>query len=372
VERGSRTTGRATPDGRVGSGNGSGSQTDSFQIAVPLDALNRRIVAALQISPRATWRQIAAAVDSTETTVKRRAERMIESGTVRVTLMEAALPGFPVLLQLNCELSRGMEVAHALADRDDIRFVALVTGPTDVVAEMIVASNQRLADIIINELPAISGILATTTETVLRTFKTSYDWASDLLGGRASLLTPAVDPYQQVSSAAGHDEVSRRLVAELRRDGRLSYTDLAQRCGITESIARYRLKHLLTRGGVRPVTLIDPHLLGFDTEMLLWLRVELVRREEVAAALSARREVRYVSVTSGYSDMVCEVILHSQADVYDFSTEVLAKLPGVQHVNMASELLTLKRAYARLDGTLAVLAPERTVMVEGRREHVRQ
>jgi hypothetical protein len=35
--------------------------------------------------------------------------------------------------------------------------------------------------------------------------------------------------------------------------------------------------------------------------------------------------------------------------VYEFTTRVLGKLPGIQHVNMASELLTLKRAYLRVD-----------------------
>jgi DNA-binding Lrp family transcriptional regulator len=322
----------------------------------PLDALNQRIVAALQISPRATWRQIAAAVDSSETTVKRRAERMLEAGILRITLMEAAVPGFPVLLQLNCELSRGMDVARALAARDDIRFVSLVTGQVDVVAEMIVPSNRRLAEIIITELPTIPGILGTTTETVLRTFKTSYDWSSDVLGPGTTLLEPPVDPFQRAPRAVVQDHISRRIIAALRENGRLSYTELAARSGITESTARYRTEQLLEGGVVQPVTLVNPHLLDFDFELLLWLRVDLVKREEIAAALIARREVRYLSVTSGYSDMVCEVILRSQADVYDFSSEVLGTLPAIRHVNMASELLTLKRAYMRLDEAFAGMA----------------
>lgn len=316
-----------------------------------LDDLNRKIAAALQISPRATWRQIAAAVGSTETTVKRRAERMLGAGILRVTLMEAAVSGFPVLIQFNCQHSHGFEVARALSMRGDVRFVALVTGRLDVVAEMIVPSNRRLAEIVAVELPRIPGIVSTTTETVLRTFKTSYDWSSEILGNAEPLLHHPVPPYQDRPRTAHHDRTSHQMISAMKENGRISYVELAQRCGITESVARYRADQLLASGAVQPVTLVQPCLLDFDIEMLLWLRVNLSERESVAAALAARREVRYLSVTSGYSDMVCEVILRSQADVYDFSSQVLAKLPAITNVNMASELLTFKRAYMHSDET---------------------
>jgi len=51
-----------------------------------LDALDRQIAGALQLNGRAAWRDIALAVDSTETTVARRAQRLIDSGMVRVAM----------------------------------------------------------------------------------------------------------------------------------------------------------------------------------------------------------------------------------------------------------------------------------------------
>lgn len=333
--------------------------------ATQLDALNRRIAAALQISPRATWRRIATAVGSTETTVKRRAERMLEAGTLRVTLMEVAITGFPVLIQFNCQLSHGLGVARALSQREDVRFVTLVTGRWDVVAELIVPSNRRLAEIVAIELPQIPGIISTSTEAVLRTFKTSYDWSSDILGDAATLLRRTSVPYPDRPRTVNHDETSRRMISVLKQNGRISYVELAQQCGITESAARYRADQLLASGTVQPVTLVQPSLLDFDVELLLWLRVDLSAREDVAIALAARREVRYLSVTSGNSDMVCEVILRSQADVYDFSSRVLAKLIAIRNVNMASELLTFKRAYMHLDETVAGEAASGMCVVSG-------
>lgn len=325
---------------------GQDSESSTRSALAPLD---RRIVAALQVNPRATWRQIAAIVGRSEATVKRHTERLIKTGAVHITTFsDWVSPGFPVLVQFGCSFSCAPHVANRLAERDDVRFVSLVTGPFDVVAEMIVPSNRRLTEIFLRELPEIPGITTTTTETVLRTFKRSYDWSWDLLGPASLELDLPSQVPDGGRTPVALDRISLQILEALKEDGRASYAALASRCGISESMARYRVDQLTSKAGVRIVTIVDPQLLGYDVQLFLWLRVDLARREEVAEALAARREVRYVSATSGYSDLVCEVILGSQDDVYDFSTQVLGNLPGIDQVNMATELMTVKRGYLRM------------------------
>lgn len=321
-----------------------------LQAMPALDQLDRQIAAALQVSPRATWRHIAAAVESSEATVKRRAERLFRAGVIRTTVArDAVAPEIYVLMQFACDLSRGSEVAQALARRADTRFVALVTGPFDVVAEVVAPSSRELARVILEELAGIPGITRTTTETILRNFKTSYDWSHDLLGTRGAGLASMPPGGNGSTDPATLDDIDQSLIQRLTEDGRASYADLAARCGITESMARRRVEHLFTRAGFLPITLVDPGLLGYNVELLLWLRVDLAQLEQVAAALVGRREVRYISATSGYSDLACELIMRSQHDLYDFMTHVLGKLPGIRQVDMASELVTLKRAYVRVE-----------------------
>ena len=315
-----------------------------------LDALDRQIVAALQKNPRASWRQITTMVEGSGSTVQRRGERLIEMGVVHVTAFsERVSPGFAVLVQFTCDFTYGLEIAYQLAERDDVRFVSFVTGPFDVVAELIVPSHRRLTEIVLRELPKIPGIRATSTETVLRIFKRSYDWSRDLLGSARETLAPARERDYHKGEPVALDEISLRILEALKADGRAGYAALAARCGISESMARYRVDQLLTKAGIRIVTLIDPHLLGYDTQLLVWLRVDLARREEAAAMLAAHPAVRFVAATSGYSDLVCEAYLRSQEEVYDFSVQLLGNLPGVAQVNMATELLTVKRGYLRVD-----------------------
>src|SRR5262245_21746681 len=314
-----------------------------------LSELDRRIVAALQIDARASWRWIAEIVDSSESTVARRARALAAAGAFRsVAMLDPIRVGLgnPVLVQLRCQPRRGRAVARQLADHPDVRFVTLVTGPFDVVAELIVPSKRRLMSFLFDELASIEGITDTSTETVLRNFKTSYDWSRNLLG----MALPARASHEsQGGSLVELDDIDRRLADRLRENGRSGFPELAEALGITESMARRRVDALVSSGALLPITLIDPGLLGFEIELTMWLHVDLSRLEEAARALVAVPGVRYLSATSGYSDLVGEVILRSHEELYTFRTQVLGALPGLRRADLALELQTLKRAYLRLD-----------------------
>jgi DNA-binding Lrp family transcriptional regulator len=317
-------------------------------------SLDHRIAVALQVSGRASWREIARMIGASESTVARRAKALLTSGVMRTTLLADPLRcgfGYPVLVQLACLPDQASDVARTLAARPDVRFVSLVTGHFDVVAELIVASRRHLASVLVDDVLRIRGVRRTTTESVIRNFKLAYDWSRELLGSDVELEPSSSGP----GGVGGEprpfalDQVDLALLGELREDGRRSYPQLAASCHVSESAARRRVEALTAAGCLRPVTLVDPGFLGYDVEVFVWLQLELGRLEQVAAALVERPEVRYASATSGYSDMVAEVILRSQDDLYRFRTQVLGSLAGIRSADMAVELRTLKRAYLRLD-----------------------
>jgi DNA-binding Lrp family transcriptional regulator len=315
-----------------------------------MDDLDRRIAVALQGNGRASWQQVARVVESSESTVARRAHRMFEAGLLRVAAISDPVRcgfGYPVLVQLRCEVGEEMRVAHALADRSDVRFVALVTGSFDIVMELIVPSRRYLAGVLLEELPKVGGIEDTTTETVLRNFKMTYDWSRELLGADGGQLEePVVD--RDGSNGSGLDGVDLQLYELLAEDGRRSFSDLASLVGMSESVVRRRVERLRASGCLRFATLVEPYLLGYDVECICWVHVDLSRLEETARTLAEHREVRYLSATIGYSDLICELILRSQDELYEFSTQTLGGLSGVRGVDIGLELRTIKRAYLRM------------------------
>jgi DNA-binding Lrp family transcriptional regulator len=314
-------------------------------------SLDQRIVAALQVSGRATWREIARLAGTSESTVARRGRALMAAGVIRTTALADPMRcgfGYPVLVQLTCAPNRSAEVGATLQDRPDVRMLALVTGRFDIVAELIVSSSRHLARILLEDLPRVPGILSTTTESVVRNFKLAYDWSAGLLGPGVELPEDPLDVSEPVKPVA-LDRVDLGIIDELREDGRRSYPELAAALGISESASRRRVEALIANRCLRPVTLVDPGFLGFDVEVLVWLQVELGRLEHVAGALIRRPEVRYASATSGYSDLVAEVILRSQDDLYRFQTETLGSLRAIRSAEVALELRALKRAYLSID-----------------------
>jgi DNA-binding Lrp family transcriptional regulator len=231
-----------------------------------------------------------------------------------------------------------------------VRFLALVTSTFDIILELIVPSRARLARVLVDEFSAIEGITNTTTDAVMRTFKTSYDWSRELLDAQG--IDPAfgaeLRSRPDASSPITLDETDMQLIQLLREDGRRTYAELAQAVATSESMVRRRVSALVEQGALNFATLVAPRALGFEIEAFVLLRVNLGELEQIAAELAARREVRYLSATSGFGDLACEVILRSPDDLYDFTTRVLGGLAGVQRAVISHELVTVKRAYMEL------------------------
>jgi len=90
-----------------------------------MDELDRRIAIALQVNGRASWLQVARVVGSSESTVARRAQQMIDAGRIPVIAIAEPVQcglGYPVLVQLKCVVGAASRTAYALADRPDVRF----------------------------------------------------------------------------------------------------------------------------------------------------------------------------------------------------------------------------------------------------------
>ena len=113
-------------------------------------------------------------------------------------------------------------------------------------------------------------------------------------------------------------------------------------------MTRRLVDSLRARGCLRFAKLVQLYRLGHEVECFCWVRVDLSRLEQAATILANQREVRYLSATIGYSDLICEAILRTQEDLYNFSTRTLGQLPGVRGADVGIELQTVKRAYLRM------------------------
>jgi DNA-binding Lrp family transcriptional regulator len=326
-----------------------------------LDTLDRMFVACLQANGRASWSTIAMVSGASETTVARRVQQMTDSGILRIVGVLDAFRtglGMPMLVRISCTPGMADLVADAIAARDDVRFVTTITGVADCVAEFIVPDRSALHRVLTYELSAVEGVRSSDSLVVLRTFRAAQQWDPRLLDREsiARLQSHEVVPFEDgtLTAVAELDEVDHAIARAFGEDGRMPYRDVAARVGVSETTVARRVDSLISTGCLHFRTLIAPALLGYETEVMLWLTVDARHLDRVGRRLAEEPSVRYLVATAGSYHLAGRVALSRHQDLYGLLTEKIGSLPGVRDVDVTFELQTLKRSWVL--GTDPVLA----------------
>ncbi|MEV0088068.1 Lrp/AsnC family transcriptional regulator [Saccharopolyspora sp. NPDC050642] len=324
-----------------------------------LDDLDRRIVAALQVNGRASWTDIAGVVGTSVTTVARRAQQLLADGIVRITTLTRLQQGGDgdlFLVRVSCAAGQQLVTAAALADRPDVRFLAVLTGEHDLIVEIQVPNGAGLHALLVEELQGIPWVRDSVADLVLHTYKIGQDWSRQLLGSASVLSEPRTLHLCEDSHL---DELDGWIVALLHENGRAGFQSLAKQLGVNESTVRRRCEALFRQGCVETVTLVPAAALGYEAEVLLFVSVEPSKLEAVAARLSEHRGVRFVAALLGQYSLVCEVIMPTTADLYRFVTGTLGRIDGVRSWQANVEALTVKRGFVVVPWAQAALAKAR-------------
>lgn len=309
-----------------------------------VDEVDRAIVAALQVDGRAPWHAVARVVGASEATVKRRAARLEEAGLLRVIGVVDVLRcglGVPVLMRVRCRPGASVEVAGQIAARAEARFVCVVTGTADCVAELVVPGPRDFVRVLVADLRLLDGVLETETLAVMRTFISNHDWDPTGLGSGALPFEEQIweNPPERL------DELERAIIEALGDSGRMSYAELARRVGSSEATARRRVDSLVRRGCLRFRTLAEPYVLGFGTELMLWVDVDPARLDGAGQQLAAHPGTKYLSATTGRYNLAGQIVLRHYGELYRYTTDVVGALPGVRSADVTLQIDTLKRAW---------------------------
>jgi DNA-binding Lrp family transcriptional regulator len=314
-------------------------------MAGELDDLQRRIVAALQVDGRASWRKIAAVLGEPERSVARRGSELLDSGTVGIVGIRPQATH--VVVRVNCVPGTARVAVEALARRPDSSFSYSVTGVADGVAELLVEPD-RLKDILALEIPAIAGISGTQTYPVLKYFRTIRSWRIECLSKAQMKALQA--PYSlEDRMPAGSLPLSsqdRAMLAVLAEDGRASYELIARRAGVSESTSRRRVEWLLFNHAIQIRAVVEPAVLGLPVEALLWIRAAPGQVDKIGEALNREVCVRYAAAITGEYQILADVTVGDLGDLYAFITN--SQWATAVHAVEVSVLLEARKRGGRL------------------------
>lgn len=129
------------------------------------------------------------------------------------------------------------------------------------------------------------------------------------------------------------DELSYRVLAVLRDDGRISIAALADRLGISRATAYSRIDQLTRQGVITGFCArISPERAGLSICALVFVTVHPQSWPEFRRAVLAMPDVDYCAVTTGEHDAMLRIRATDVARIHEFATGVIAVLPQVRTV----------------------------------------
>lgn len=128
------------------------------------------------------------------------------------------------------------------------------------------------------------------------------------------------------------DALDQAILHHLQEDGTLAYRELAKRCGSSEPTIRRRVTRLRRNDVMRIVAVADPFKQGYPVVAIINMQIDQRQMRTVKAALSEMKELRFVGVTVGAFDVVTEAWFQSSEEMLRFTSEILARVPGIIRV----------------------------------------
>jgi DNA-binding Lrp family transcriptional regulator len=314
-----------------------------------IDELDRQLAQCLTVDGRASFSQIAEVLDVSDQTVARRYRRLRSAAALRVVGLPLAKTHRSAnwFLRMRCVPGSGEAIAAALARRADTAWVQLMSGDTEVLCSLR-GNSREGTESLLARLPRSNRIVAVTAYSRLHMFS----------GGPGSSAFLQVLPAERVSpllrkparalagpaAQAGPGDLDAALLGALARDGRAPYADLASATGWSETTVRRRVDQLRDAGTLYFDLEVDLPLFGFRSTTWLWLSVPPSHLEAVGSALAQFAEVAYAAATTGPANLAACVVCRDEAELYEFLTRKVGALPGVERVETAPVIRTVKQA----------------------------
>jgi Lrp/AsnC family transcriptional regulator for asnA, asnC and gidA len=145
-----------------------------------LDAIDRAIIAQLQVDGRLPYSKLGPAVGLSEAAVRQRVQRLMENG-----LMQVVAVTDPLVLRDSMMAMVGLRVqgdsrlvAEQISALPESIYVVAVSGTFDIILELVCDSREELLTVLNEKIRAIPGVTATESFMYLSLYKHTFAYGS--------------------------------------------------------------------------------------------------------------------------------------------------------------------------------------------------
>jgi DNA-binding Lrp family transcriptional regulator len=324
-----------------------------------VDEVDRQLVHALVIAPRAPFRLFADVIGVSDRTIARRYRKLVAAFGLRVTgvLNSERLGWTDWCIRLQVTPGYADAIARSLARRPDTRWITLASGGTEITCVLQVRAAEQRDDLFLRGLPGSRRVTQITALSLLRQYS-PLEWAgitSTLQPGQVAALRAgsgyqesvlrALLPEQDVEvEPVSLDAADHLLLAELARDGRESHAALAAALHWHESTVRRRIEELQQQQALYFDVDIREDFLDARLAALLWLAVEPGHLDETGRAIARHPEVPFAAATTGQTNLIVSARFRGTRHMYHYITARLTGLSGIRSLEASPIIGSFKQA----------------------------
>ncbi|WP_186401335.1 Lrp/AsnC family transcriptional regulator [Sphingopyxis sp. P1IMeth2] len=139
------------------------------------------------------------------------------------------------------------------------------------------------------------------------------------------------------------DEFDRKIIAILGRDGRMTYTELAQRVGLSKTPCQQRVKRLVDSGlitGFRAI--VDPAKLGLDHVAFTEVKLSDTREEALRRFNDAVRRIPEVEECHMIASSFDYLLKVRTLDIRRYRIVLGEKISSLPHVASTSTFVAME------------------------------
>jgi Lrp/AsnC family transcriptional regulator, regulator for asnA, asnC and gidA len=119
------------------------------------------------------------------------------------------------------------------------------------------------------------------------------------------------------------DELDFQILSHLQKDGRMSFTVIAERLNVSIGTVRSRFNKLIDDGTINIIGRVNPEKVGFRSyaHIAIYIRPATLK-EQVAQKIAMLPEVSFLAMTSGDYDLEVDVMCRDNEHLTDFVNTV--------------------------------------------------
>ncbi|SDG24212.1 Lrp/AsnC family transcriptional regulator [Streptomyces griseoaurantiacus] len=293
---------------------------------------------ALQLNPRVSWTALSEVLELSPVTLARRWQALVRARTAWtcITLEGPRFRG--AIIEVACKPGTAVDVAAAFSALPHVATVGITVGEYDLFALVVSPTVDAISAVLLDGLPITPDV----------TRVSSHVYTGMLGGGRwrHGVLNRA--QCEQVRSDLGPPPKElrplsvddRALYVALGRDGRRSYTEVAQDLGTSPQVVKRRLDRLQRRGEVAFRCDVARPLAGWHAMAMLWLTAPDAEVGGIGRAIGEWRETRFCAPVVGRTNLCVIVSLRSVEQLEEIVLRLAAEYP---QVTIAERRLVLRQ-----------------------------